>query len=364
MQIWRTTLVANDPDRNWFAAWARLGLPEPPRFTLADSSGRDVRLTVQRLRPSTWIDARLCCAFSIPNDTPAGEYTLRVAGVPTAGIRVVPTGSPAAPVVITDQVFRNRQLEVNAPSTLYRGCLFDRTSVFASGGLFFDCEWKGLAVPGVGNTHSFSTWGTRGPLAIIGGRFDGTDRGPVLQIASEMQITEPLFLGLTLTGISHIDNGNELLCVEARRKDDGSLRFPHVHVVRPIVAGWRCYSNEGDVYIAAPTDDMLIQDVVIDRGSIVAYKDSVTGGMIAGCELRRGRIVLADSAGVKVERCALLDRRPTRGNRTYTERYFYEPKVDEVKAAIYNLPAGLTANGTDARGNAVKDCSFEPGATE
>lgn len=356
MQIWRTTLVAGNTDKNFFVAWSRLGLPLPPRFTLADSTGRDVPLTVKRLRPSTWIDAGLCCAFTIPTDTPVGSYSLRVAGTPTAVIKVVAPSSPEAPRVVANEVFRNTTLSVNTPGVLYVNCLFDRTAVFASGGLFLNCEWKGLATPGLGETHAFSTWGTKSALAIIGGRFDGTDRGPVLNIMGE-PIIEPLMLGLTLTGISHVDGGNELLCIEARRYPDGTLMFPSVHVVRPIVAAWRCYGNEGDVYLAAPTDDLLIQDLVIDRGSIVAFKNSVQGGTIAGCELRRGRIVPAESDNLKIERCALLDRRPTRGNRTYTERFFYEPKVDEAKAAIYNLPDGITANGT-LGGATVRECHF------
>lgn len=355
MQIWRTTLVAGEENRDWFAMWSASKLRSPGAYELRDSNGELVTLSRKRLRPSTWVDDSLCLAFQIPSRLPPGKYQLFENGTPLRIITVVDRAAMAVPPVISNRTFGDADV-VAGKDALYRNCAFRQSSVFASGGLFLDCRWEGLAYPGIGTTHSFSSWGTDGPLAIIGGVFDGCDRGPVLNLVSYKNISEPLFLGLTLKNISHVDGGNELFCVEAKRNDDGTLAFPEAMVYRPILSGWRCYNNEGDVYIGGPTEGMILQDMVMDRGSIVVYKNSLRESLICGSELRNGRIVPADGENITVERVALLDRRPTRGNRTYTEQFFYEPKLNEEKAAIYNLPEGITANGDFPNGVKVRQC--------
>ena len=348
MQIWRRTLVPGDPQRNWFAAWSAQGLLPDDRFRLLDSKGNAAPLEPFRLRPTTWVDQSLMCCFRVPDGAKLGTYTLVVAGVVTGSITLVSPKSASAPLVVTGE---NHLLHSN-PDTLYVDCVWDRQSVFTQGGFYLNCEWRGLAHPGIGNTHAFSTWGTKGPLALVGCTFDGTDRGPVMNI-TDGHIVEPLFYGLTLRNISHVDGGNELLCIEKRREASSAAA-----VVSPIIASWRCYNNEGDIYIAGRTTDALIRDVVIDRGNIVAVAGSLQGATIEDCELRRGRIVPGDACrDVTVRRCALLDRRPTRGNRTYTQAFYYDGGLNPVESAKWNLPPGIGINGTFPGGK-VEGCYF------
>ena len=354
MQIWRRNLVPTDPQRNWFAAWSATGLMPDDRFRLLGPKGEAVPLTPFRLRPTTWVDAKLMCCFRVPVTANLGTYTLVIAGVPSGSITLVDKDSRSAPMVAKGI---NNVLPPGY-DTLYMDCVWDRTSTFTAGGLYLNCEWKGLAYPGLGTTHAFSTWGTKGPLALVGCTFDGTDRGPGINLGPDGSIVEPLFYGLTLRNISHIDGGNELLWVETRRDPEtGVILYPNSKLIRPILAAWRCYGNEGDIYIAGPTEDALIRDVVIDRGNIVAHGDSLRGGIIEDCELRRGRIVLGDCQNVTVRRCALLDRRPTRGNRTYTQAFYYMPAANPAEAAKWNLPQGIAGNGVQW-GAKVEGCYF------
>jgi len=352
VQIWRRNLVPGDPSRNWFAAWSAQGLLPDDRFRLLDSRGVALKLEPFRLRPTQWFDERIMCCFRVPNDAPKGTYTLVVAGMPAGNINLVWSSDKAAPPVVG-----NPALAISAvspaisPDTLYLNCVFTRASVFSPGGFYLNCEWYGLASPGLGTTHAFSTWGLKGPLALVGCTFDGTDRGPVLNL-TDGPIVEPLFYGLTLRNISHVDGGNELFCVEKRQDAPDGAKL-----IRPILASWKCYCNEGDFYIAGPTEDALIRDVVIDRGNIVAIKDALRGGIIEDCELRRGRIVLGDCDNVTVRRCALLDRRATRGNRTYTQAFYYMADANPTEAAKWNLPQGIAGNGMQW-GAKVENCYF------
>lgn len=338
MQIWRRNLVPGDPQRDWFAAWSRDGLVADDRFRLLDSKGNAVKLEPFRLRPTTWVDRSLMCCFRVPADAALGAYTLVVAGVVMGTVTLVSGYSLSKPKVVgPGELIIDNSMPAD---TLYTGVTFNRQPIFSQGGLYLNCEWRGLASPGLGTTHAFSTWGTKGPLALVGCTFDGTDRGPVLNV-TDGPIVEPLFYGITLRGISHVDGGNELLCIEKRADAP-----PDAAVVRPIIASWRCYGNEGDIYIAGRTTDALIRDVVIDRGNIVAVNGAMQGGVIEDCELRRGRIVLDGCDGVTVRRCALLDRRPTRGNRSYTQAFYYAPGLNPTEADKWNLPAGVFSNGT------------------
>lgn len=347
MQIWRRNLVPADPQRNWFAAWSRDGLMPDDRFRLLGPKGEAVPLTPFRLRPTTWVDRSLMCCFRVPVTANLGTYTLVIAGVPSGTITLVDKDSRSAPMVAKGI---NNVLPPGY-DTLYMDCVWDRTSTFTAGGLYLNCEWRGLAYPGLGTTHAFSTWGTKGPLALVGCTFDGTDRGPVINL-TDGPIVEPLFYGLTLRGISHVDGGNELLCVEKRADAPDGAKL-----IRPILASWRCYGNEGDFYFAGPTEDACIRDIVIDRGNIVAIKDALRGGIIEDCELRRGRIVLGDCQNVTVRRCALLDRRPTRGNRTYTQAFYYDGGLNPVESDKWNLRPGIGINGT-VGGAKVENCYF------
>ena len=347
MQIWRRTLVPTDQQRNWFAAWSAMGLLPDDRFRLLDSKGNAVPLEPFRLRPTTWVDRSLMCCFRVPKDAALGVYTLVVAGVVTGSITLVSSNSRSAPPVVQTQI----PIDNYPADTLYHGCIFDQRSVFSQGGFYLNCTWLGLAYPGIGTTHAFSTWGTKGPLALVGCKFAGTDRGPVINL-TDGPIVEPLFYGLTLRNISHVDGGNELFCVEKRADAPDGAKL-----IRPILASWRCYGNEGDMYIAGPTEDAYIRDIVIDRGNIVAVKDSLRGGIIEDCELRRGRIVPGDCDNVTVRRCALLDRRPTRGNRTYTQAFYYNAAINPVESAKWNLPPGIGINDDDGAVK-VENCYF------
>lgn len=350
MQIWRRNLVPTDPQRNWFAAWSATGLMPDDRFRLLGPKGEAVPLTPFRLRPTTWVDRSLMCCFRVPVTANLGTYTLVVAGVPSGTITLADRESMKSPAVITDHQIE-WSLVIQNSDALYENCVFDRGSIFAAGGMFFNCEFRGLADPGLGTTHAFSTWGTKGPLALVGCTFDGTDRGPVINL-TDGPIVEPLFYGITCRNIAHVDGGNELFCVERRHDAPDGAKL-----IRPILASWRCYGNEGDFYIGGPTEDAYIRDVVIDRGNIVAHGDSLRGGIIEDCELRRGRIVLGDCQNVTVRRCALLDRRPTRGNRTYTQAFYYMADANPTEAAKWNLPQGIAGNGVQW-GAKVEGCYF------
>lgn len=346
MQIWRRNLVPNDSQRDWFAAWDAAGLLPDVTFQLIDAAGNPVPLVPFRLRPTTWVDERYMCCFRVPGDAKLGTYTLRIAGVDRGTITLVAHHSRSAPVV-ADGI---PNLLSSGPDTLYVNCVWDRVPVFSSGGFYLNCEWRGLASPGIGTTHAFSTWGNRGPLALVGCTFDGTDRGPVLNITGG-DITEPLLYGITCRNISHVNGGNELLCVEKRADAALSAR-----IEKPLIMGWRCYGNAGDIYIAGPMQGALIRDVAIDCGNIVVTSD-LANSIIEDVEIRRGRLVIARPAYVTVRRCALLDRRPTRGNRTYTQPFYYDAERNKDEAARWNLPEGVTGHVTTLS-LSVKECYF------
>ena len=349
MQIWRRNLVAGDPTRDWFYAWSRLKLPQESSFSLRSPGGMGVvPLTAFRLKPSEWYDRPYACGFRIPSPLAAGTYQLWIDGTQWGTVNVWPAGHANSPPVGMGLAFESLPIEVKKPDTLYLRCTFNRSPVFASCGMFVDCEWRGLATPGIGTTHAFSSWGTTGPLAIIGGLFDGTDRGPVFNLR-ENPAVEPLLADIAIRGVSWIDNGNELICVEggADRRDGPALE-------RAILMRWRVSQSEGDfTFFHTPVRDCLLSNITVDRGSVVFFGDAPqVGNTLEMLELRHGRIILgAGATGNRITRCALLNQAPTRGNKFYTDPSFYTP------GGRWN-PAGITANGTDARGNAVTDCSF------
>lgn len=352
MQIWRRNLVAGDANRDWFCAWSRLKLPQESSFSLRSPGGLAVvPLTPFRLKPSEWYDRPYVCCFRLPPAVAAGTYQLWIDGVQWGTVNVWPAGHANAPPVGVGLTFESLPIEVKKPDTLYLRCTFNRSPVFASCGMFVDCEWRGLATPGIGTTHAFSSWGTSGPLAIIGGLFDGCDRGPVFNLR-ERPAVEPLLADITIRGVSWIDNGNELLCVEGGgdRRDGPALE-------RAILMRWRVSQSEGDfTFFHTPIRDCLLSNITVDRGSVVFFGEAPqVGNTLEMIELRNGRIILGNGAtGNRITRCALLNQGPTRGNKFYTDPSFYMP------GGRWN-PSGIAANGTDARGNAVADCSFGSG---
>lgn len=259
-QVWRRILTPGDPLRDWCYVWHRNGVTGAPM--LVGKAGQ-FPLTVKRLVPFQWYDQDLHYGLQVSPVVPAGLYSLFIGPVDCGAMTVEsPRGysrNVFANVGVTEQ-----GVTTDDPHALYVGCTFDRSPVFASAGLFLNCTFRGLATPGLGTTHAFSTWGNHGnPLALIGCTFDGTDRGPVINLRSS-PTTDFLATDITVRNVLWIENGNEVLCVEA-----GSDSLNNPALERAMFLRWRIHNCAGDAELYnVNATDCLFSDWQSDRASL------------------------------------------------------------------------------------------------
>lgn len=415
VEVWRRTLVVGDADRDWLYCWSADGLT--PELSLVSGSST-IKLAAVRFRPAAWFEAGWHVGGRLPINTAPGDYSLRVGAVDCGRVTVLPR--VARPVVrVTCDVpdaadaiesaaaggdvslgpgefrlsrplrlpagrvvrgagsvlsgeritqadplihwrgvsFRGGWLGSFDPGSSFIDCVFDRCQVWAQGGLFVDCAWRGLAGARDGQTHAFSTWGLSGPLGMVGAVFDSTDRGPVLNSFTS-PITGALFADVVVRGLGWVENGNEVLCIEGGEDSPG--------VRRCVFHRWRVYDCEGDATaFFAPVVDCVFDGWAADRASLLLLSrkpGTCTGNRVTRCEFRGGGLVLgAGVSSTVVERCAFLSPGVFRGNRGFTQPFFYDEKLNAAEAAKYNPPARVSANGVDSRGNIIAESFFGGG---
>lgn len=414
VEVWRRTLTPGDADHDWLYAWTVDGIPAGDVQLVTG----DHRITLKpfRLRPAAWYEAGWQCGYRLPLNTPSGEYALMFGTVPAGKItvagrqrklttRVAPDGDAASVIeaaAVTGDVLLSpgeyrlaRPIRLPAgrvlrgygaiitadrfftgePSASFQGitfqggwlgtfstgchfasCTFDRCQVWAQGGLFTDCVFRGLSGDADGNTHAFSSWGTTAPLGLIGCLFDQCDRGPVLNTFGGGEILGALFADITVRGVGWIDNGNEVLCIEGGEESPG--------VVRCLFLRWRVYDCEGDATaFYVPVRSCVFDGWALDRASLLMLATkpaTLTKNRIMRMEFRGGGISLGTGVSdTTIDRCAFLQTGVFRGNRGFTQPFFYDGKLNEAEAAKYNPPARVTANGASGQG-LVTNSYFQP----
>ena len=256
------------PDQPYIYSW-----PAPETITY-----RGQTLTREDVRPCQWYDKGVVGRYRVPDS-------------------LLDLVRPAGAVGVT---YVDRDLSNTDERFFYKDCTFRRCSMFASGGLFLNCTWEGIRGNG---RHAFSTWGTTGPLALIGCSFRGTDRGPVINTQSP--VSQVLMDSITVTECSWIDNGNECLCVEGPEELRDS-----------VFSNWRVYNSEGNATGFYTTiKGCKFSNWVMDRGDFLFLGNTITGNTFEQIELRNGRFYIPE--GNTIQRCGTAGYRPTRGNNFY-----------------------------------------------
>lgn len=264
------------PDSPYIYAW-----PAPTTFPFKDRT-----LSREDVRACQWYDKGV-----------VGRYK-----VPSSYLAKAPSGA-------VDMTFTDADLVCTDPFMYYKDCTFRRCSMFASAGMFLNCTWEGMRGEG---RHAFSTWGTSGPLALIGCSFRGTDRGPVIN--TRTTVSNVLMDSITVTECSWVDNGNECLCIEG----PGEL-------LNSTFTNWRVYNSEGNATgFYTRIRGCKFSNWVIDRGDFLFVGSGITDNTFEQIELRNGRFYIP--SGNTIVRCGTSGYKPTRGN-----NFFMNPGVYDAK---------------------------------
>lgn len=356
--LWRRNLCAGDPLRDWFYVWSFRDLLRAPSFKLRRiKTGDEWAMTTTRLVPSVhYLDGHQVAA-RLPANIPPGDYEAIAylandndpgLGYDLGRISVHPAGSISLPPVVAYQNLRGpfafSQQAIHhtlATEALYYGTVFQQLPVFAKGGMFLNCAFHGLPAPYDGTVHSWSSWGLTGPCAIVASQFLGTDRGPRFSLKAD-DIEDMLISHCTFSDIAWIDNGNELIVLEAEVGSVATLR-------RMLYLRNRVYACEGDLtFFHAKLDGLVIKGCDFDRASIL-FRSEVPESQrrieISSCEFRGGGIELGNgTADVVVRDCGFLSQTLVlpRGNRQYSDRNCYDP------SSIYVPKIERRANFADA----------------